>query len=206
MALDLYLLFLVTTFVVVFSPGPAAVVAAGQGASGGVRASLYGAFGIASANVVYFALSATGIAALLVASNAVFSAIQWVGVAYLVYLGLTAIFSRSGGLVVERSTAPRSRSALFARGFVVEISNPKALLYFTALLPQFLDPTRAVVPQLLIMGASTLLLDLVVYPLYGALGDRLARAAMKGWVVNAINRTAGGFLLFAGFKLAILDR
>ncbi|GAB5534887.1 MAG: LysE family translocator [Rubricoccaceae bacterium] len=206
MALDLYLFFLATTLVVVFSPGPAAVVAAGQGAASGVRASVFGTLGIAAANVVYFALSATGIAALLIASNAVFGAIKWAGVAYLLYLGASAILSRSGGLIVERSAIPFSPARFFARGFIIEISNPKALLYFTALLPQFLDPSHAVLPQLLVMGASTLALDLVAYPLYGALGDRLSKTAMKGWVVNAINRTAGGFLIFAGLKLATVDR
>jgi len=206
MALELYLFFLATTLVVVFSPDPAAVVAAGQGAASGVRASAYGALGIATANVVYFALSATSIAALLIASNAVFGAIKWAGVAYLLYLGGSAILSRSGGLIVTKTDVPFSRRRFFANGFVVEISNPKALLYFTALLPQFLDPSTAVIPQVLVMGASTLVLDLAVYPVYGALGDRLSRTALKGWVVNTINRTAGGFLIMAGLKLATVDR
>ena len=202
MTIDIYLLFFVTTLVVVFSPGPAAVVVAGQGASGGQRRAFFGTFGIASANVVYFVLSATGVASLLLASHVVFGVIKWLGVGYLIYLGLTAIFSRSGGFVVKRGDLESSARRFFIKGFVVEISNPKALLYFSALLPQFLNRAEPLVPQLLIMGATTLLLDLIAYSLYGLLGDKLGRSSVKPRIINLINRTAGGFLIFAGVRMA----
>lgn len=207
MSTEIYLLFLITTLVVVFSPGPAAIVVAGQGASSGTKRSLFGTLGIASANVVYFLLSATGIASLLIASNLVFSVIKWLGVAYLIYLGITAVFSQSGGLVVKKDEANVfSAKQFFIKGFVVEISNPKALLYFSALLPQFLNTTQPIASQLLLMGVTTLILDLISYALYGLLGDRLAKTTMKRWVVNLINRTAGGFLLFAGVKMATVEQ
>ncbi len=207
MTTEIYLLFLITTLVVVFSPGPAAIVVAEQGAGHGAKSAFFGTLGIASANVVYFLLSATGIASLLLASNLVFSAIKWLGVAYLVYLGLSAIFSKSGGLVVRKDASQAfSAKLFFIKGFVVEISNPKALLYFTALLPQFLNTSQPLALQLLIMGLTTLMLDLLSYNLYGLLGDRLARSALKQWVVNLINRTAGGFLIFAGLKMSTIER
>jgi homoserine/homoserine lactone efflux protein len=207
MTTEIYLLFLITTLVVVFSPGPAAIVVAEQGASHGVKSAFLGTLGIASANVVYFLLSATGIASLLLASNLVFTAIKWLGVAYLVYLGLSAIFSKSGGLVVRKDASQAfSAKRFFIKGFVVEISNPKALLYFTALLPQFLNTAQAVAPQLLIMGLTTLMLDLLSYNLYGLLGDRLAHSSLKQWVVNLINCSAGGFLIFAGLKMSTIER
>ena len=207
MTTDVYLLFLITTLVVVFSPGPAAIVVAEQGAGHGAKSAVFGTLGIASANVVYFLLSATGIASLLLASNLVFTVIKWLGVAYLVYLGLSAIASKSGGLVVRKDASHVfSARRFFVKGFVVEISNPKALLYFTALLPQFLNTSQALAPQLVIMGVTTLVLDLLSYSLYGLLGDRLARSALKQWVINLVNRTAGGFLIFAGLKMATMER
>jgi homoserine/homoserine lactone efflux protein len=207
LATEIYPLFFITTLVVVFSPGPAAIVVAEQGVGHGAKSAFLGTLGIASANVVYFLLSATGIASLLLASNLVFTAIKWLGVAYLVYLGLSAIFSKSGGLVVRKDVSPAfSAKRFFIKGFVVEISNPKALLYFTALLPQFLNTAQPVAPQLLIMGLTTLVLDLLSYSLYGLLGDRLAHSALKQWVINLINRCAGGFLIFTGLKMATVER
>ncbi|MCK4711517.1 MAG: LysE family translocator [Marinosulfonomonas sp.] len=205
MALETYLVFAITTIVVVFSPGAAAIAVASQGAANGWRRALFGVVGIASANVVYFVLSATGIAALIIASNLVFSVIKWVGVGYLIYLGLNAIFSRAGAIKVGQGTRQSRISALFMHGFVVEFANPKALLYFAAILPQFLNTDAAILPQILIMGATTLLIDLTAYTLYAALGDRLTRGGIKGWVVGLVNKTAGGALLFAGYKMASVN-
>ncbi len=118
---------------------------------------------VAFANVVNFVLSATGIAALILASNLVFSIIKWVGVAYLLWLGTTAIFSRSGMINVSVGKRQTHLGKLFSQGFVVEIANPKALLYFAAILPQFIQPELPILPQLLIMGLITLVMDLISY-------------------------------------------
>ena len=155
MPLDTFLIFLMTTAVVVFSPGAASVTVATQGAANGGRRALCGVVGIASANAVFFALSATGIASLILASHLAFSVIKWVGVAYLVWLGLTALLSRSGAIRIREGRGRSRLTMLFAQGFVVEFANPKALLYFAAILPQFLDPAVAILPQILIMGATT---------------------------------------------------
>ena len=191
-----------TTAVVVFSPGAAAIAVASQGAANGIKLAFFGVLGIASANVVYFILSATGIASLILASNLAFSIIKWVGVAYLVYLGLNAIFSKAGAINVKAAKKQTRIGRLFMHGFIVEFANPKALLYFAAIVPQFLNIAQPILPQILIMGLTTLLLDLVTYSIYAYLGERLTRGGIKDWVVSAINKTAGGALLFASFKMA----
>ncbi|AKS46549.1 Threonine/homoserine/homoserine lactone efflux protein [Octadecabacter temperatus] len=201
MAFETFTLFFITTVLVVLAPGAAAVAAASQGASNGALKSIAGAAGIASANVVYFALSATGIAALIVASHTVFSIIKWVGVAYLIYLGLMALLSKSGGLVVK-SGKPRTVYSLYLQGFIIEFANPKALLYFAAILPLFIDVDRPLIWQLLIMGGVTLCIDLAIYAAYGLLGDRLTRGTMPGWIIATVNKTAGTALLYAGYKMS----
>jgi len=201
MDLQIFILFTITTFVVVFSPGPAAITAASQGAANGVSRAGFGVVGIASANAVYFALSATGIASLIIASHTLFSIIKWVGVGYLIYLGASALFSKTGGLSVE--AGPKAgRWRLFATGFTVEFANPKALLYFAAILPQFIDPARAILPQILLMGGVTLAIDLIIYSIYAQLGHALATSGAKPWIVKSVNRVAGSALLFAAFKMA----
>lgn len=202
MELQTYFIFLATTLVVVFSPGAAAIAVASQAATNGVRRALFGVLGIALANVVYFVFSATGIASLIIASNLVFTTIKWVGVAYLIYLGLTAIFSKSGAIDVRPDRKKSSAQTLFAKGLIIEFANPKALLYFAAIIPQFLDTASPILAQILIMGTTTLFIDLVSYSSYAMVGDRLARGGLKKWIVTAFNKTAGAALLFAGYKMA----
>ncbi|MEP2102530.1 MAG: LysE family translocator [Parasphingorhabdus sp.] len=201
MELGIYLIFFFTTAVVIFVPGPAAIAIAAQGAGNGHKRATFGVLGVASANAVYFLLSAMGIASLLIASPLIFNAIKWVGVAYLVYLGLSAIFSKSGGIQFPTGKL-QSAASLFGKGFLVEFANPKALLYFAAILPQFLDASRPIVVQMLIMGLTTVILDFISYALYAYAGDRLTSGRVKEWIVRLINRIAGGALLLAGARMA----
>lgn len=202
MDIQTFLIFATTTAVLIISPGPSAILMASQGAGNGLRRTMFGVFGITCATVIYFALSATGIASLIVASHTLFQIIKWAGVAYLIYLGCTAIFSKSGGFVVQSETQTRRARALFAHGFLIEFSNPKALLYFSAILPQFLDVTRPIAPQFLIMWVTAFVLQCAIYSAYAYLGERLIKGGVKSWVVNAINKIAGGALIFAGLKMA----
>ena len=175
---------------------------ASQGAGNGLKRTLFGVFGITCATMIYFAMSATGIASLIVASHTLFLIIKWAGVAYLIYLGCSAIFSKSGGLVVNSEAPLRKPRTLFTHGFLIEFSNPKALLYFSAILPQFLDVGRPIAPQFLIMWVTAFLLQCVIYSAYAYLGERLIQGGVKSWIVNVINKTAGAALIFAGIKMA----
>ncbi len=200
--LQAFLIFATTTAVVILSPGASAVLVASQGASNGWKATIFSILGIMLATATYFVLSATGLAALIVASNLLFQVIKWAGVGYLIYLGLTAIFSKSGGISVAQAGFARSKKKMFSQGFIVEFANPKALLYFAAILPQFLDTTAPIAPQMIIMGLTGTTMQLVIYSVYANLGDRLANGGVRAWVVDVINKTAGAALIFAGAKMA----
>jgi len=205
--IETLILFLVTTFVVVLSPGPAAIAVTAESASNGYKRSLLVILGIAIANVVFFILSATGIAALIIASYTLFSIIKWVGVGYLLYLGFGAIFSDTGPLSIDPSKdKSSSKYKVFLRGFILEISNPKALLYFSALLPQFIDISKPIIPQLAILGFITIFIDFFCYSLYGYLGAKSVSVGIKPFIIKLINRTAGGMLIFAGLKMASIEK
>lgn len=206
-SLETLILFFMTTLVVVLSPGPAALAVTAEAASSGFKKSTLVILGIASANIVFFILSATGIITLIIASQALFSVIKWVGVAYLLYLGFSAIFSDSGPLSIQTSEKAENKAyKVFMRGFILEISNPKALLYFSALLPQFIDIHAAIIPQLIILCLITLVLDLVCYSLYGYLGFKSIGKFIKPIIIKTINRSAGVMLIFAGLKMASVGR
>ena len=203
MDFNIFLLFAGTTFVVIAVPGPAAITITSQGSGNGVWRAQAGIFGVASANAAYFALSAMGIASIVIASDTLFTALKWLGVAYLVYLGVSAIASKTGGLNIVKGTRQSGR-AMFAKGFLVEFANPKALLYFAAILPQFLDLSQPVVVQILIMGLTTAMLDILVYSGYAYLGHSLSQSGLKPWLINGLNKFAGGALLFTAFRMARL--
>lgn len=206
-ALDTLLLFIATTFMVVLSPGPAAIAITAEAASNGFKRSQWVILGVAVANLVYFILSATGIAALIIASNTLFLIIKWVGVAYLLYLGFSALFSEAGPLSIQPEKKAQGKVyRVFMRGFVLEISNPKALLYFSALLPQFIDINQAILPQIAIFALITFCLDFACYSLYAYLGWKSQSLGIKPWINKLINRSAGAMLVFAGFKMASVER
>ena len=199
MDLKIWLLFITTTGLVCLTPGVAALLVVAQGISKGVRRSYWAIAGIALANAIYFALSATGLAALVVASHAVFSAVKWAGVAYLVYLGVRALFNRSSALTIKPAgTAPVSGPRALSQGLMVELSNPKALLFFVALLPQFVDVHRPIWFQMLIFGLTTVALDLGSYSFYAWLGAKSQGVAANRRWANAASRATGVVLIAAG--------
>ena len=207
MSWDAYLIFVVTTAVVCLTPGPAALLIVAQGISNGLRRSYWAIAGIALANAIYFALSATGIAALIVASSRLFSVIKWAGVAYLFYLGISAIRSKSSALTVTHDAGravhgPRA----FWQAVVVELANPKALLYFVALLPQFIDPAQPIGRQMLVFGLTCIVLDTAAYSLYAWLGSKTRRFTANAKFVSASNRVSGSLLMIAGALMAGVKR
>lgn len=207
MSWDTYLIFIVTTAVVCLTPGPAALLIVAQGISGGFRRSYWAIAGIALGNTLYFALSATGIAALIVASGTLFSVIKWVGVAYLFYLGISAIRNKASALTVSSNTAHAvSGPRAFWQAVVVELSNPKALLYFVALLPQFINPAKPIGMQMLIFGVSCIVLDTLAYSLYAWLGSKTQRFTANAGFVRASNTASGSLLMIAGALMATVKR
>jgi homoserine/homoserine lactone efflux protein len=204
---ETYAIFAVTTLVVCLTPGPAALLIVAQGISNGFRRSYWAIAGIALGNAAYFALSATGIAALILASSTLFSVIKWIGVAYLFYLGIAAICNKSSALTVTVDSAhavhgPRA----FWQVLVVELSNPKALLYFVALLPQFINPAKPLGFQLLVFGVTCLALDGFSYGLYAWLGSKAQRFSANASFVRNSNRVSGSLLLVVGVIMATLKR
>ena len=205
MNLSLYLIFLATTVMLILIPGPAAITVASQGATNTSNNAFFGVLGVATADVIFFALSATGIASLIIASNLMLSAVKWAGVVYLLYLGAGALLSQSGAIKINRQQAQERAPKLFSQGLVIQLANPKALLYFSALLPQFIDPGKPIFFQILVMGASCFLADLLIYSVYSHLGYRLAKQALKQWVINLINKVAGITLISTAVKMASLE-
>jgi threonine/homoserine/homoserine lactone efflux protein len=206
---EVWALFALTETALCFSPGPAVLLVVSQGLARGTGASVWSNLGILTGNALYFALSGTGLGAVLLASYELFSLVKWAGAAYLVWLGVTAFVGTSPVLSVVPAAAggsPASRGRFFLNGVVLQVANPKALVFFTALLPQFIDPDRSVVAQVAILGTTSVVIEFFVLLGYGALAGRASVLAARPRFGRLANRLAGSLLITAGVGLARVGR
>jgi threonine/homoserine/homoserine lactone efflux protein len=155
-------------------PGPAVLYIVARSVEGGRPAGLVSVLGIGVGGLVHVVFAAVGLSAILVSSAAAFSVVKWLGAAYLVYLGLQRILARDEerpAVTVERE--PLSR--VFSQGVIVNVLNPKTALFFLAFLPQFVDPSRGVVPaQIALLGITFVVLALCTDGLYALLSGSAA--------------------------------
>jgi threonine/homoserine/homoserine lactone efflux protein len=200
MTLETWIAFCATETVLCFIPGPAVLFVLSMTLARGARPGLAGAVGILAANVGYFALSATGIAAVILASHDLFMALKLAGAAYLVWMGIGMLVSKPEPLTTP---APQIVRRALLRGFVVQGANPKALVFFVALLPQFIDPTDSVPWQVLVLGISSTVIELGVLALYVVTAAR-ARAMVGSGFATRLERIGGAFLVAAGARLALV--
>ncbi|HYJ78507.1 MAG TPA: LysE family translocator [Longimicrobiaceae bacterium] len=198
-------IFMLTEIVLCLTPGPAVLFIVSQGLRYGGMRALWANAGILTANTLYFALSAAGLGAVLLASHDLFLVVKWAGAAYLVYLGGTTFFGRGVGISSDATDGPPTVSGpgLLARGFVLQAANPKALVFFTALLPQFIRPDHAVGPQVLVLGISSIVAEFPVLAAYGAFAGRAQHLARRPRFARAANRVSGALLIGAGAGLAL---
>ncbi|HVR40864.1 MAG TPA: LysE family translocator [Thermoanaerobaculia bacterium] len=196
MSLSSLLFFAATELVLCLIPGPAVLLVISQAMKRGFRVSMRGALGILAGNTIYFALSAAGLGALLIASHAVFEVLRWAGALYLMILGGRMLFAPAP----SDASAPDAQPRSFLQGLITQLANPKAIVFFTALLPQFIDPHGRIALQLGILGIVSIAIELPVLAMYGFAADR--GRAIYGRHARVIERAAGGCLVVAGAKLA----
>lgn len=207
MTWQIWLLFVVTEAVMSLTPGPAVLYVLSQGIRRGPGKSVWASWGILSANALYFTLSATSLGAVMVASYKLFFLIKWAGAGYLVYLGLRSFFAKTSVLSLPESVGDsRTGPRILRDGFLLQAANPKAILFFTAILPQFIDARHNVAFQILVLGITSMLVEFVILFAYGQLAGRAVSTARSPRFEKLTNRIAGSLLIGAGVGLARLRR
>ena len=172
-------------------------------------------------NAVFFTLAALGLGAAIIASHTLFTLIKWIGAAYLVYLGVQMIIplikrylnrKNADGQVIDLEEASQQVKNIkqdfrrsFWKGFVLQGSNPKNIVFFVAILPQFINPEAHVASQLFILGVVSVLLELPILAFYGLASSKSA-AIMKESLIEWIEGIAGGLLITMGGLLAAYKR
>ena len=204
---DTYWLYVATEAALSLSPGPAVMLVIAYGLALGARRSVWASLGILSANGLYFALSATGLGALLAASATFFQAIKWAGAAYLVYLGLSALLGRPSPITVSRPTARAvSPRAVYLSGLTLQLANPKTLVFFAAILPQFVDPRLPIGAQMAWLAAGSVIPEFFILAGYGFAASRAARLAADPRFARITDRAAGLLVLAAAAMVLSVSR
>ncbi|MBY3793351.1 homoserine/homoserine lactone efflux protein [Rhodococcus fascians] len=205
MSWSVWLAFLGASIVISLSPGAGAIASMSTGLRYGLRRGYWNIFGLQIGLLVQIGIVAVGLGAVLANSALAFTAIKWFGVAYLVYLGIRQWRSAPSEVADAPAVADRGTTML-ARGFLVNASNPKAVVFMVAVLPQFLDPARPLITQYLAIAATMVVVDMLVMTGYTSLASRVLRMMRSHRQQKTMNRTFAGLFFAAATFLATVRR
>lgn len=202
MLVETWLIYVATVLVFMSTPGPSHLLMLSVSMSNGFHRSLATAAGDLTANAIQIVLAGFGLAAVITSSQYGLAIVKWTGVAYLVWIGARQIVISFQQNNVADAVPPASAQLLWFRGFITSASNPKAVVFFAALFPQFLSSQYALAPQIAILGATYLVVDGCFLASYGKGASWLARRLRshhKRWV----DRAAGTSIIAAAVLLGL---
>jgi len=199
--------FLVTTFIVVVSPGTGVIYTLAAGLSRGARASVLAAFACTLGIIPHMAAAITGLAARLYTSALAFEVIKFLGVGYLLYMAWSTL-REHGALSVEGDIARKSARQVIVEGILINILNPKLSIFFFAFLPQFIPAgTVNALPRMLELSAVFMAVTFVVFAIYGVFAAAVrTHIVSRPRVLTWMRRTFAGAFIALGARLALTER
>lgn len=206
MDFSVWFTYFVASIILCVSPGPGVFSSISSGLHHGFRLGVWNGIGMQVASLVIVIVVSVGLGSILLASETLFALVKWLGVAYLVYLGIVTWRAPARGFEDKDNGVPHRARDIFMRGFWVNITNPKGIIFFAAVLPQFIDVSRPQLPQYAILAATTFAVDVVVMSAYTALAARVLRVMSNPSHLRWINRVLGGAFVGAGVALASFRR
>ncbi|HJV69209.1 homoserine/homoserine lactone efflux protein [Ideonella sp.] len=207
MELGTWITFFLATVAISLSPGPGAIAAMGAGLNHGFRRGQRIAFGLALGVWTQLAIVGVGLGALLATSGTAFAVVKWLGVAYLVWLGIQQWRAPAAPLVAhDDAAATTTTRELVLRGWTVNAVNPKGTVFLLAVLPQFVDPAQPLLAQYLVIGATFGAVEFSVMSGYAALAARVLGLFRTPRQMRGLNRVFGSLFVLAGALLATFKR
>ena len=206
MPLDTWLAFFVASWLISLSPGAGAISCMAAGMRYGYARATWNILGLQLGILFVLAIVAAGLGAIIAASTTLFTAIKWLGAAYLVWLGIQQWRAPAVPVSEQGADVSGTPRQLVLRGFLVNATNPKGIVFMLAVLPQFIDPALPQLPQYLVCGATLFFTDLVVMSGYTGLAAKVLRLLREPHHVRWVNRTFGGLFVAAGALLATFRR
>ncbi|MDN3614455.1 MAG: LysE family translocator [Vibrio gallaecicus] len=209
MAIETWVYYFLAVLVLTASPGPSSLLCMTKAVQSGFKLSVFTALGSLTAISTILTLSFTGLGVIIASSEVVFNIIKWTGAAYLIYLGWQSLRSSQQSydqLSSEDTPSKGTNKQHFLSGFIVGASNPKAILFFTALFPQFIDPTLALMPQFIVFATTFAVMELSWLLLYAYLGAKSSNWLFAQGRAKIFNRVTGGVFISAGALLSTTSR
>lgn len=211
MELQVWMAYFVASWAIALSPGSGAVLSMTHGLAYGVKKTSVTIAGLQLGLSVILLVAGVGVGALLLASATAFTVVKFAGAGYLIWLGFNQWRARVGvvreadGAATAQVAVPSARER-FVMGFFTNVTNPKGIVFMVAVLPQFIDPARGLWLQLLILLATTVVVDLIVMHGYAFLASRAQRWLATARARRAQNRVFGGVLMAMGASLLLVKR
>ncbi|MFP1730855.1 homoserine/homoserine lactone efflux protein [Lonsdalea quercina] len=201
MTFEWWCTYLVTTLILSLSPGSGAINTMSTGISHGYRGAVASIAGLQVGLACHIVLVGIGLGALLSQSVMAFEVLKWVGAGYLIWLGIQQ-WRSAGGLDLNTLANTMPRRRLFKRAVLVNLTNPKSIVFLAALFPQFVIPHQPQAMQYLVLGVTTIAVDIVVMIGYATLATRIAKWLKGPRQVNRLNRIFGSLFIMVGALLA----
>jgi threonine/homoserine/homoserine lactone efflux protein len=195
--------YMIVVTVACLTPGPVVLLVLSQAMAQGAGRTLWAIFGIVAANTLYFGLSTIGIGAILFTFHDLFFVLRWAGTTYLVWLGLKDVFGKPRNFMLTDARDVPSGAQMFSKGFILQVSNPASWLFFTAVLPPFVDAKTAILPQIAVLTAVGNAIEFLVASCYALAAARLSRLVTRPSVALLITRISGLLLIAAALTIAL---
>jgi homoserine/homoserine lactone efflux protein len=207
MEFSTWLTFFAASWAISLSPGPGAIAAMSAGLNHGFRYGYVAIIGLVLGIWSQLLIVGVGLGALVATSSTAFTVVKWLGVVYLVWLGIQQWRAPARPMVAVSDTGEVvSRSSLILKAWMINVVNPKGTVFLLAVVPQFINLTQPLLPQYLVIGATLGLTDMVVMSGYTALASRVLGALKKPAHIRVMNRTFGSLFVLAGSMLALFKR
>lgn len=212
MSFDTWIYYLLAVLILTASPGPSSLLCMTKGVQSGFKLSIFTALGSLTAITGILTLSFTGLGVIIASSELVFNIIKWTGAAYLIYLGWKSLrssqqdYDKLSNQKADSQSVKESAAKHYVSGFIVGASNPKAILFFTALFPQFIDPSLALLPQFAVFALTFAVMELSWLLVYAYLGAKSSNWLFAKGRAKVFNRVTGGVFIGAGALLSTTSR
>jgi len=207
MDFQLWIYYVIAILILTASPGPSVLLSVTTSIKEGFNSSIYTALGSLSAIIGIMTLSFTGLGVIIASSEFIFNIIKYTGSLYLIYIGYKTFTSKENNFDIKTDIKiQKSKKALFFSGFMVGASNPKAIIFFTALFPQFINLDKPMLLQYIILVSTFATLELFWLLFYAYLGDKSANWFLDKKRVNFFNKITGSIFMGAGAILSTTNR
>lgn len=201
MEFNVWLTLLAAALLISLSPGAGAITSMSYGLSHGMRNAAFAVLGLQLGLLMQILIVGVGLGSVIATSETLFHVIKWVGVVYLIWLGISR-WRAAGTIHLQAAGSGFSPFRAFMQSVLVNLTNPKATVFLVALLPQFIDPAKPQGPQLLVIGATLVAVDVLVMTGYSGLAARLRRMTANPKAVTRLNRISGSALIGAAVLLS----